>query len=276
MTRILFFIVTVLIAVSCGSFKDEEIIYVFKGEAVSVSDFKAKYVLWLRQSGLADSDEMRRSYLFNDLSERLLYETGLKEGVENIPEVKIKIDNFRKNTIIEYMKKRAKKEIYAIDDEAVRTYYVEHKDKFIRDKLYRLYAVRVSSKKTAEDIVEQLRKGSSIRMLSTRFSNDEMLSRNNGDWGLFSEEVMDELWKKDALSGLPGEILGPYLDSDNFYTIIEIAGFAYKRHLSFNLAYPLIIEELVGESGGEKWDRYRDLMIKEYGAKINMENLNWE
>jgi hypothetical protein len=276
MKKGLFLIFTVLLAVSCGSFKDEGIIYVFKGEAVSVSDFKAKYVLWLRQNGLTDSDELRRNYLFNELSEKLLYETGLKEGVESIPEVKIKIDNFRKNTIIEYMKKRAKKEIYAIDDEAVRAYYIENKEKFMRDKLHRLYAVRVSSKKVADDIIEQLRKGSSIRMLSARFSNDETLSRNNGDWGLFSEEVMDELWKKDVLSGLPGEILGPYLDSDNYYTIIEIAGFAYKRQLSFNLAYPLIIEELVGKSGTEKWDKYRDMMIKEYGAKINMENLNWE
>ena len=150
------------------------------------------------------------------------------------------------------------------------------RSKFFRDKLYRLYALRVSNKKIAEDIVSQLRKGASIKMLSARFSNDEALSRNNGDWGLFSEDVMDELWKNDVLSALPGEILGPYLDSDNFYTIIEIAGFAYKRQLSFNLAYPLIIEELIGLSGGEKWDRFRDVMIKEYGAKINIENLDWE
>lgn len=266
----------VLSILSCSDLNDKGVVYVFKGEAVSVSDFKAKYTLWLRQNGLVDSEEMRGNYLFNELSELLLYETGLKEGIESIPEVKIKIDNFRKKTIIEYMKKKMRKEIYAIDNETVRAYYAENRDKFLRDKLYRLYAVRVSSKKSAEEIAEQLRKGASIRMLSTQFSKDEMLARNNGDWGLFSEEVMDELWKNDVLSGLPGEILGPYLDSDNFYTIIEIAGFAYKRHLSFNLAYPLIVEELVEEQGENKWDRYRDIMIKEYGAKINMESLNWE
>ncbi|MGI6393466.1 MAG: peptidylprolyl isomerase [bacterium] len=274
--RKLFFIFMVLSILSCSDLNDKGVVYVFKGEAVSVSDFKAKYTLWLRQNGLVDSEEMRGNYLFNELSELLLYETGLKEGIESIPEVKIKIDNFRKKTIIEYMKKKMRKEIYAIDNETVRAYYAENRDKFLRDKLYRLYAVRVSSKKSAEEIAEQLRKGASIRMLSTQFSKDEMLARNNGDWGLFSEEVMDELWKNDVLSGLPGEILGPYLDSDNFYTIIEIAGFAYKRHLSFNLAYPLIVEELVEEQGENKWDRYRDIMIKEYGAKINMESLNWE
>jgi hypothetical protein len=276
MTRVLIAVSLILAVLSCSRVKEDGVLYVFKGEVVSATDFKAKYNLWLRQNGINDSVDMRRNYLYNELSDRLFYETGLKEGVENIPEVKIKIENFRKKTIIEYMKKRMKTEIYSIDDETVRTYYVEHKEKFFRDKLYRLYALRVSNKKIAEDIVSQLRKGASIKMLSARFSNDEALSRNNGDWGLFSEDVMDELWKNDVLSALPGEILGPYLDSDNFYTIIEIAGFAYKRQLSFNLAYPLIIEELIGLSGGEKWDRFRDVMIKEYGAKINIENLDWE
>lgn len=273
----LFIIIFSLFALfSCGNIKEEGIVYVFKGEAVSVSDFKSRYNLWLRQNGLNDSVQMRKNFLYNDLSDLLFYETGLKEGVETIPEIRIRIDNFRKNTIIEYMKKRTKKEIYSIDDETVRSYYIENKDKFYRDKLFRLYAVRVNNKKSAEEIVQQLRNGASIRMLSARFSKDEMLSRNNGDWGLFSEDVMDDLWKKDVISSLPGEILGPYLDSDNFYTIIEIAGFAYRRHLSFNLAYPLIVEELINMQGGEKWDTYRDKMIKEYGTKINIENINWE
>lgn len=265
-----------MMVTSCNNIREEGILYVFKGEVVSVSDFKAKYNLWLRQNGVGDTNEMRKNYLYNELSEKLFYETGLKEGVENIPEVKIKIDNFRKKTIIEYMKKRTKTEVYSIDDESVRAFYLENKDSFYRDKLYRLYALRLNSKKMAEEITGQLRKGASIKMLSARFSNDETLSRNNGDWGLFSEDVMDELWKNDVLSAMPGEILGPYLDSENFYTIIEIAGFAYKRQLSFNLAYPLIIEELIGQSGTGKWDRYRDVMIKEYGAKINIENLAWE
>jgi hypothetical protein len=190
--------------------------------------------------------------------------------------VKNKIDEFRKKTIIEHMKKRTRKELYSIDDEIVRSFYLENKDLFLREKLHRLYAVRLSSKKTAEETASQLRSGNSIRLLSARFSTDENLSRNNGDWGLFSEDVMDELWKKDVLSALPGEILGPYLDSENYYTIIEIAGYAYKRHLSFNRAYPIIVEKLIATQGSGEWDRYRDTMIRDYGAKINLDNLNWE
>lgn len=260
----------------CSSTDDSSIVYVFKGEVISVSDFKVRYNLWLRQSGLNDSKELRKSFLFNELSEKLLYENGIKEGVENIPEVRMKIEAFRKKTIIEFAKKRIKQEIYSIDDEAVRRFYSENKDMFMRDKLFRLYAVRVTGKKNAEEILEQLRNGANIRIISARYTNDEILARNNGDWGLFSEDVMDELWKKDIVAGLPGEIFGPYHDADNYYTIIEIAGFAYKRHLSFNLAYPLIIEHLINAQGSEKWDGYRDIMIKEYGAKINTENLNWE
>ena len=272
----IFAAVTVLLSVSCEKLKDNSIVYVFKGDVVSVSDFKLKYNLWLRQNNMSDSEEMRKNYLFRELSEKFLYEMGKSEGVGDIPEIKNKIEDFKRKTIIEYMSQRTKREVYAIDDETVRQYYIENKDEFLRDKLYRLYAVRVTNKKKAEDIASQLRAGANIRILSASRSDDEMLARNNGEWGLFSADVMGESWKDDVLTSFPGEILGPYLDSENFYTIIEISGFAYKRHLSFNLAYPMIVEELVARYGTEKWDGYRDKMMTEYGAKINIENLRWK
>ena len=271
-----FVMISILFVVSCGKLKDDPVVYVFKGDVVSLSDFKLKYNLWLRQNNMPDTEEMRKNYLFRELSEKFLYEMGKSEGVGDIPEIKNKIEDFKRKTIVEYMNRKTKREIYAIDDEIVRQYYIENKDKFLRDKLYRLYAVRVNSKKNAEDIAQQLRNGASIRILSASLSDDEMLARNNGDWGLFSADVMGETWKDDVLASFPGEILGPYLDSENFYTIIEIAGFAYKRHLSFNLAYPLIVEELIAEYGTEKWDEYRDKMMTEYGAKINVGNLRWK
>ena len=261
---------------SCGKLKEDSVIYVFKGDVVSVSDFKLKYNLWLRQNNMSDSEEMRKNYLFRELSEKFLYEMGKSEGVEDIPEIRNKIDDFKRKTIVEYMSRRTKREVYAIDDEAVRQYYIENKDEFLRDKLYRLYAVRVSNKKKADEIAQQLRSGANIRILSASLSDDEILARNNGEWGLFSADVMGESWKNDVLASFPGEILGPYLDSENFYTIIEIAGFAYKRHLTFNLAYPLIVEEMIAKYGTEKWDEYRDRMMTEYGAKINVENLWWK
>ncbi len=279
MDRVFLFAITVFFAFfvfSCGNLKDDSVVYVFKGDVVSVSDFKLKYNLWLRQNNVSDSEEMRKNYLFRELSEKFLYEMGKSEGVDEIPEIRNKIEDFKRKTIVEYMNGRTKREVYAIDDETVRQYYIENKDKFLRDKLYRLYAVRVSSKKKADEIAQQLRNGASIRILSASRSDDEILARNNGDWGLFSADVMGETWKNDVMASFPGEILGPYLDSENFYTIIEIAGFAYKRHLSFNLAYPLIVEELIAKYGTEKWDNYRDRMMTEYGAKINVENLGWK
>ena len=271
----IFVIVLMLLSVSCGKLNEDPIVYVFKGDVVSVSDFKLKYNLWLRQNNMPDTEEIRKNYLFRELSEKFLYEMGRSEGVDDIPEIKNKIEDFKRKTIVEYMSKKTKREVYAIDDEALRQYYIENKDKFMRDKLYRLYAVRVTNKKNAEDIAQQLRNGANIRILSASLSNDEILARNNGEWGLFSADVMGESWKDDVLASFPGEILGPYLDSENFYTIIEIAGFAYKRHLSFNLAYPLIVEEMIAKYGTEKWDGYRDKMMTEYGAKINVENLRW-
>ena len=168
---ILFFFVFLTLLLSCGRSNNSNIMYVFKGEVVSVSDFKGKYTLWRRRNGLDDSMEMRRNYLMHELSDKLLFEAGMKEGVDNIAEVAQKIDNFKRRTIIDYMQKKTKKELFSIDDQTVRKYYLENKDQFYREKLYRIYAIRTFSKKSATAILEQLRNGASIRMLSARLKD---------------------------------------------------------------------------------------------------------
>ena len=153
-TVVFFIFAAVFSLLSCSNFKDDSVMYVFKGDVVSVSDFKLKYSLWLRQNNMTDSGEMRKNYLFRELSEKFLYEMGKSEGVGDIPEIKNKIEDFKRKTIVEYMNKRTKREVYAIDDEAVRQYYIENKDMFLRDKLYRLYAVRVTNRKTYYEMTD--------------------------------------------------------------------------------------------------------------------------
>ena len=135
MSRFFYILAVILmfLSVSCGKLKDDSVVYVFKGDVVSVSDFKLKYNLWLRQNNMPDSEETRKNYLFRELSEKFLYEMGKSEGVGDIPEIKKKIEDFKRKTIVEYMNMKTKREIYAIDDEIVRQYYIENKDKFLRD-----------------------------------------------------------------------------------------------------------------------------------------------
>lgn len=269
-----FFLLAAVIA--CNKAEDKNILFVLKGDVTTVAEFKNDYYNWTQTSGLSDDGEMRMSYLYSRLSDEILYDKGIKEGVEYLPQIADNIKQYKRELIIKTMKARVNSEIYSLDDEITKKYYVENKSRFMRDKLYRLTAVRVKKKDKADEVMSLLKKGESVRVLSARYSDDKQLANNDGDWGLFSQDIMDESWKKAVVDGTLGSILGPFRDSEGYFTIMEISGFAYKRELSYNRAYPLIVKNIIGSKGKNKWVDYQNTMFRNYGVKINLDNLNWK
>jgi peptidyl-prolyl cis-trans isomerase C len=259
---------------------DEKVLFVFKGEKVLVSEFRHLYKRWLAQKNIDDSRETRESFMYNWIADEILHDKGVREGIEYLPEVALKLKEYKKQLIIEYMHKTVENDMYRLSEEDVRTYYHEHKSEFEREKLFRLTAVRLRDRVLADQIVSQIENGNSsgmsLGMLSARYSDDEFLVDANGDWGLFSEDVMDPSWKNLVLNGKLGDLIGPVRDGDGFFCIIEISGYAYKRQLSYRRAYPLIIRKMVGKDGSRIMEEYRSTLIKHYGVKINTEYLSWE
>ena len=86
---------------------------------------------------------------------------------------------------------------------------------------------------------------------------------------------MDKSWKKFALKAKLGDIIGPFLDSKGFYTILELSGFAYKREIGFRRAYPLIVDKLIIQNE-KKGVIFRNKLFKQYGISVDLKRLNWE
>ncbi|MFO7734873.1 MAG: peptidyl-prolyl cis-trans isomerase [bacterium] len=257
--------------------KSDNIVFIFKDKIVTVPKFREQYEMWLNQKSVENSENAKKIFLYNWLYREILYDTGLREGVEYFPEVEEKLRKYKKKLVIEHMKKKIHSEIYSLTDRKIREYYMENRDKFVRKKLYRLSAVRVRDRDDAYRIKKQLvDRRNELRMFSARFSDDIELAENNGDWGLFSPDIMDGAWKNDVMNARLGDLLGPFYDSDGYYTIVEISGYAYDRPLSFKRAYPLIIDHMIDDRGRDKIEKFKDNIVKKYGVKINLDNLNWE
>ncbi len=255
----------------------EEAVFVFKGEHVKVPEFKSSYLTWLNSEGYGDSQKMRESFLFTWVIDEIMYDKGVQEGIEYLPDIAKKIEEYKKELIIKTMKKKIEEEVFSMSDEKIKNYYMEHKKDFLREKLYRLSAVRVKTKKKADKVMEMLKNGDfRIGILSARYSDDKNLASNNGDYGLFSDDIMDSVWRDSVINGDIGDALGPFRDSEGYYTILEISGFAYKRELSFKRAYHLIVKQMMESQDKEKWSEYRKKLIRNYGVKINLDKLNWE
>ncbi len=257
--------------------EDPNILYLIKGEVVTVTEFRRNYEEWLSLSGRSDSPGMRRAYLASRIEDEVLYQKGKMEGVEYLPEIKEKIAEYRRQLIIKRMREMVDLSLHSPSEETVRRYYVEHRAEFVRDKMYRLYAVRTKDKDRAYEVYRKMtEEGFSVRLLAAQYSDDKRLADMNGDWGLFSEDTMDEAWKESVLPRKIGDIVGPVRDSEQYWTVIEIAGYAYRREIPFERAYPLIVRALTEKEGEEKQRAYRQRLLREYGVRINEQNLFWK
>jgi len=262
---------------SCDRGADRTILYLLNVDAVTVTEFRRDYEEWLVSSGQADGPELRRAFLDSRLMEDIFYEKGKLEGIEYLPEVREGIEECRQRLIVEKTRELVDRSLFPIDETAIKQYYVEHRDEFMRDKLYRLYAVRTKDKERAYEAYRKIAEGGfSIRLISAQYSDDRRLADMNGDWGLFSEDVMDPAWREAVVARKIGDIVGPVRDGERYWTVVELAGYAYRRELPLERAYQLIVRDLMRQEGDEKRRAHRERLYREYGVRVNEENLSWE
>jgi len=215
MKRLSFLLCAILLW-ACDRTEDRNIMYLFKGEVVTVTEFRHAYEEWLAAADRADSPEQRQNYLENRVIEEIFYHKGKLEGIEYLPDIKEKVEAYTRQLIVDKTRERIDRDLYPFGEESIKKYYAEHRDQFVRDKLYRLYAIRTKKKERAFEAYELLvKQGSSIRLLSARYSDDKRLVNMNGDWGLFSDDVMDDSWKTAVLQKRVGDLIGPVRDSEN-------------------------------------------------------------
>ncbi len=271
------FFLSLFLLLSCSNSKrDSSVIVSIKNNKIYEKTFKNNYYQWLSKKGLKDSKKLRKIFLYNFITNELLYDLGKKEGVEYLPDIIAKVKKYKKKLIIEKMQKKVHSEVYGISDKKIKEFYLKNRNMFFRDKFYRFYAIRIKSKKKMNKILRLLKENpDKIQSLSTRFSDDKFLAENNGDFGLFSEDIMDKSWKKAALKAKLGDIIGPFLDSEGYYTILELSGFAYRREIGFRRAYPLIVDKIISENE-KKGEIFRSKLFKQYGISIDLKKLNWE
>ena len=273
MRKVIFILFFLLLSCNRGS---GHVLYTNRGNVTTQEQFRQRYEEWLTTTRLPDTLAMRKKFLYESLLDEALYAQGVHESVELVPDVKERLEEVKRTLIVRHMRKKMEKEFFAFSEDAEKKYYQEHPQEFVRKRLYRLFAVRSFDAHQASLIAEQLRKGGDIRLLSSRYSDDKVLAANGGDWGLFSADTMDEQWKELVLHGSLGDLFGPVKDSDGYWTVIQILGYAYKRKLSFNRARPLIIRKMMSKQEFQEWDKRVKTFLRNSGIRVDEHYLKWE
>ena len=120
-----------------------------------------------------------RDFLENYVVTReLLYQEAKMKGFEKNPEIKVKLENFRKMTLIDALLEEALKGKTEVSESEIRQYYREHRDHFIEPLEVKIRHVFVTSEPTLKEVFMRLSQKEDFAKLASVYNMD--MSRGDG------------------------------------------------------------------------------------------------
>lgn len=171
---------------------------------------------------MADSAEGKKEMLETMIIRELILQDAAKDGIENTPAVKEKMEELRKRLVVEaYLKKKVEEQSQVSDDE-MKKFYEQNKDKFKTADQVRASHILVKSEKEANDVLAQLKAGANFEELAKKLSTDGAAAKG-GDLGWFSKGSMIPEFEKVAFAMKEGTTSGVVKTKFGFH-VIKLAG----------------------------------------------------
>ncbi|HXC93098.1 MAG TPA: peptidylprolyl isomerase [Geobacteraceae bacterium] len=171
---------------------------------------------------MADSADGKKEMLETMIIRELILQDAAKDGIENTPAVKEKLDELKKRLVVEaYLKKKVEEQSKVSDDE-MKKFYDQNKDKFKTADQVKASHILVKSDKEANDVLAQLKAGGNFEELAKKLSTDGAAAKG-GDLGWFSKGSMIPEFEKVAFAMKEGETSG-IVKTKFGYHIIKLTG----------------------------------------------------
>jgi peptidyl-prolyl cis-trans isomerase C len=208
----------------------------------------------------------KQRFLEDTLMETMLYEDAIRKGVGEDKEVKEVVEEARRKIIVAKMIKGEVDDKIKVDDRQARQYYENRKDTFKRPELWRASHVLVASEGEAQDVLNELSKGTSFEELARSKSIDDTASRG-GDVGFFRKgQVLPEF--ENACTQLKIGEISPIVKSQFGYHVIKLTDKKEPADETFEEAKAKIIEELKREKQKELFNKLIIDLKNKYHAEI--------
>jgi len=148
---------------------------------------------------MTETAEGKKEMLETMIIRELIMQEATKDGVENSPAVKEKLEELKKRLVVEaYLKKKVEEQA-KVSDEELRKFYDQNKDKFKTGDQVKASHILVKSEKEAKDLLAQIKGGANFEELAKKYSTDGAASKG-GDLGWFSKGSMIPEFEKVAFA----------------------------------------------------------------------------
>ncbi len=215
----------------------------------------------------------KERFLDELIKKELLYQEALKKGLDKDPEFRIKVEEFKKITLIGQLLEKEIEIKSQVTDEDVKNYYEKNKEDFSNISQIKASHILVKTEEEAKNILERLRKGEDFAEMAKRYSIDTGSAKTGGDLGYFSQGQMVPEFERAAARLKKGEISEP-VKTQFGYHIIKVIDKKLGKPLEFEKVKNLIYQRLTAEKQKEIFDSYIEQLRNKYKVEINREALS--
>ena len=170
---------------------------------------------------MASDKRMQKEFLDQLATSHLIYQEGIKQGIDKEPLVKSQIeDATRKIVLATLLQREIESRIKTPTEKDIEQYYQTHSDEFKQEKQVRARHILVENEATAKKISAKLKNGADFATLAKESSTCPS-SAKGGDLGFFTRNRMVKEFADVAFKLKKGEVSGP-VKTKFGYHIIEV------------------------------------------------------
>lgn len=171
---------------------------------------------------MTETADGKKEMLETMIIRELILQEASKDGIENTPAVKEKLDELKKRLVVEaYLKKKVEEQA-KVSDEDLKKFYDQNKEKFKTGDQVKASHILLKAEKEAKDVLAQVKAGGNFEELAKKFSTDGAASKG-GDLGWFSKGSMIPEFEKVAFTMKEGQI-SDVVKTKFGYHIIKLTG----------------------------------------------------
>jgi len=190
----------------------------------------------------------------------LILQEAAKDGIENSPAVKEKLEELKKRLVVEaYLKKKVEEQA-KVSDEELKKFYEENKAKFKTGDEVKASHILVKSEQEAKDVLAQLKSGGNFEDLAKKLSTDGAASKG-GDLGWFSKGSMIPEFEKVAFAMKEGQVSGIVKTKFGFH-VIKLTGKRAAGERSFEDVKEQIKSSMLPGKQQEVFQKLKDDLKK--------------
>ncbi len=209
----------------------------------------------------------KRRLLDEIIKKELIYQDAIKKGIAKSPDVKRKIEEFRKITVITELFEKEIVSKAKVSDQEVRDFYDRNKGEFVSAAQIKASHILVETEKEANKILARLEKGEKFQDIAKAVSIDKATAENGGDLGYLSKGQMVPEFERAAFGLKAGETSKP-VKTQYGYHIIKVVDRKGGSVIEFERVSDMISQKLLGDKQKELFDNYVDKLKKQYKIEI--------